>query len=121
MVKEKVSIYAQMFYFGIFHSLYSFLWMLFTNDFNYSLGYFLLCTLQAILFFMGHYFFFWSLKYIDLSKQLIYQYMKIVFVFLLGIIIFNETIFVTDLFGSIIIVGFMIYHIMNPIKKKPLK
>jgi drug/metabolite transporter (DMT)-like permease len=40
MADKKISLYTQLFYFGIFHSLYSFLWMLFTNDFDYTILYF---------------------------------------------------------------------------------
>ena len=60
MAKNKISIYTQMFYLGIFHCLYSFLWMLFTWDFDYTLGYFVLSSSQSILFFVANYFMFCS-------------------------------------------------------------
>jgi drug/metabolite transporter (DMT)-like permease len=49
MAKNNISIYTQMFYLGFFHCLYSFLWMLFTWDFDYTWTYFFLCTMQAVL------------------------------------------------------------------------
>ena len=116
LAKNKISIYTQMFYLGIFHCLYSFIWMLFTMDFNYTFGYFFLSTSQSILFFTGNYFMFCSHKMIDLSKASLFQYTKIVFVFILGLIIVREKVFITDIVGSCIIVGFMIYHVMNPVK-----
>ena len=116
MAKNKISFYTQMFYLGIFHCLHSFLWMLFTKDFDYTLGYFFLCTMQSILFFLGNYFLFCSLKIIDLSKTSIFQYTKIVFVFILGFVILGEKVFLTDILGSCIIVGFMVFHILHPIK-----
>ena len=116
MANNKISVYTQMFYLGIFHCLYSFLWMLFTMDFDYTFGYFFLCTLQSILFFLANYFFFCSLKMIDLAKNSIFNYTKVVFVFILGIVMIREKIFLTDLVGCFIIVGFMIYHVMYPIK-----
>lgn len=116
MAVQKISLYTQLFYFGIFHSAYSFLWMLFTMDFNYTLPYFIMCASHACLFFGGNYFNYLGLKLIDLSKTSVIQYTKIVFVFLLGTILLNEKIFFSDIVGSAIIVSFMIYHVMNPIK-----
>ena len=116
MAIQKISLYTQLFYFGIFHTFYSFLWMLFTIDFDYTFPYFIMCGLHACLFFCGNYFNCLGLKIIDLSKTSIIQYTKIVFVFLLSTIILGEKIFFSDIAGSAIIVSFMIYHVINPIK-----
>ena len=116
MANQKISIYTQLFYFGIFHSSYSFLWMLLTKDFDYTLLYFIMCGFHAFLFFLGNYFNYIGLKIIDLSKNAIVQYTKIVFVFILGTLVLGEKIFFSDILGSIIIVSFMIYHYFNPIK-----
>ena len=116
MANNKISIYTQMFYLGIFHCFYSFLWMLFTMDFDYTFIYFILCMLQAVLFFLGNFFNYSGLKMIDLSKTSLLQYTKIVFVFILSSLLLNEKIFLSDIFGSCIIVSFMIYHVINPIK-----
>ena len=116
MAAQKISLYTQLFYFGIFHSFYSFLWMLLTNDFDYTYAYFFLSSTHACLFFMGNYFNYIGLKLIDLSKTSVIQYTKIVFVFLLGTLLLGEKIFFSDIIGSAIIVSYMIYHVMNPIK-----
>ena len=116
MAKNNISIYTQMFYLGFFHCLYSFLWMLFTWDFDYTWTYFFLCTMQAVLFFLGNFFNYSGLKLIDLSKTSLLQYTKIVFVFILSSLLLNEKIFLSDILGSFIIVTFMIYHVINPIK-----
>ena len=116
MADKKISLYTQLFYFGIFHCSYSFLWMLFTMDFGYTLPYFIICGSHACLFFVGNYFNYSGLKLIDLSKTSIIQYTKIIFVFLLGTILLGEKIFFSDIIGSLIIVSFMIYHVMHPLK-----
>ena len=116
MANEKISLYTQLFYFGIFHSSYSFLWMLFTKDFDYTIPYFFLCSMHACLFFLGNYFNYLGFILIDLSKTSVIQYTKIIFVFLLGTILLGEKIFFSDILGSVIIVSYMIYHVMNPIK-----
>ena len=116
MAKEKTPITSQMFYVGCSHIFYSFLWMLITRDFDYTLKYFLMCMAHAILFFGGFFFFNKGLQIIDLSKTSIIQYSKIVFVFILGTIFLGQKVFFSDILGSSIIVGFMIYHVLNPVK-----
>ena len=116
MAVKKISLYAQLLYFGIFHFMYGSLWMIFTKDFNYNIIYLLLCGSQACLFFLGNYYNYLGLKLIDLNKISIIQYTSIVFVLLLGIILLGEEIFFSDVVGSAIIVSFMIYHAMNPIR-----
>ena len=116
MADQKISLFTQLFYFGIFHSSYSFLWMFLTRDFDYTLLYFIMCSFHAFLFVLGNYFNYIGLKMIDLSKNAIVQYTKIVFVFILGTLLLGEKIFFSDILGSIIIVSFMIYHYLNPIK-----
>ena len=116
MAKEKTPITSQMFYVGCSHCFYSFSWMLITRDFDYTLKYFLMCMGHAILFFGGFFFFNKGLQIIDLSKTSIIQYSKIVFVFILGTIFLGQKVFFSDILGSSIIVGFMIYHVLNPVK-----
>ena len=72
--------------------------------------------MQAVLFFLGNFFNYCGLKLIDLSKTSLLQYTKIVFVFILSSLLLNEQIFLSDILGSFIIVTFMIYHVINPIK-----
>ena len=116
MAKVKTPITTQMFYVGCSHCTYAFLWMFFTKDFDYTVEYFFLCMVHAILFFSGFYVFNKGLQIIDLSKTSIIQYSKIVFVFILGAIFLKQKIFFSDIVGSAIIVSFMIYHVMNPVK-----
>ena len=116
MARAKTPITSQMFYVGIMHCIYSSLWMFFTKDFDYTVEYFFLCMIHAILFFSGFYIFNKGLQIIDLSKTSLIQYSKIVFVFILGAIFLGQKVFFSDIVGSAIIVSFMIYHVMNPVK-----
>ena len=59
---------------------------------------------------------FCSQKMFDLSKTSLFQYTKVVYVFILGYLIIKEKVFITDIIGSCIIVGFIIYNFLNPIK-----
>ena len=116
MAKEKTPITTQLFYVGCSHCFYSFLWMLITRDFDYTTKYFIMCMGHGILFFCGFFFFNKGLQIIDLSKTSIIQYSKIVFVFILGTIFLGQQVFFSDILGSCIIVGFMIYHVLHPVK-----
>lgn len=116
MAKEKTPITSQMFYVGCSHCTYSFLWILITNDFDYTVKYFFMCMIHAVLFLSGFYMFNKGLQLIDLSKTSIIQYSKIVFVFILSTIFLKQKVFFSDIIGSAIIVSFMIYHLMNPVK-----
>ena len=116
MAKEKTPITSQLFYVGCSHCAYSFLWMLITNDFDSTALYFLMCMMHGLLFFSVFYMFNKGLQIIDLSKTSIIQYSKIVFVFILSAIFLRQKIFFSDIVGSVIIVSFMIYHVMNPVK-----
>lgn len=116
MAVKKISLFAQLFYFGIFHFSYGFLWMLFTMDFDYTFGYLFLCSTQAFLFFLGNYYNYLGLKLIDLNKISLIQYTSIVFVLILGSLLLREKIFFSDIVGSAIIVSFMVYQALNPIR-----
>ena len=116
MAKEKTPITSQMFYVGCSHCTYSFLWMLITNDFDYTVLYFLMCMMHGILFFSGFYMFNKGLQIIDLSKTSIIQYSKIVFVLILSAIFLKQKVFFSDIVGSAIIVSFMVYHVLHPVK-----
>ena len=113
---QRVSIYSQMFYLGIVHCTYSFLWMLFTWDFDYTVEYFFMSGLQSVLFFLGNIFYNWSLTKISMSKYSVLQYSKFVITFILGYSVLEEEILMNDMLGTTIIGGFMIYNIMFPIK-----
>ena len=116
LTNNKIPVSTQLFYVGLIHSFYSFLWVLFTLDFDYTLKYFIMSMFHAVLFFMGNYFFNKGIQIIDLSKSSLIQYSKVVFVFILSVIFLGQKIFLTDIIGSVIIVSFMIYHIISPIK-----
>ena len=113
---KRVSIYTQMFYLGIFHSVYSFLWMLFTWDFDYTVEYFFASSLQAILFFLGNFFYNLTLTKISMSKYSYLQYSKFVMAFIMGWGILKEEVLMNDMIGTTLIGGYLIYNILMPNK-----
>ena len=76
MADQKISLFTQLIYFGIFHPSYSFLWMLLTMDFDYTILYIFICSFHIFLFLLGNYFNYIGLKIIDLSKNAVIQHTK---------------------------------------------
>ena len=113
---KRVSIYTQMLYLGIFHCTYSLLWMTFTWDFDYTVPYFFEGALQSVLFFLGNFFYNWSLTKISMSRYSIIQYSKFVMAFILGWEVLEEEVLFNDMIGTTIIGGFMVFNVMFPIK-----
>ena len=68
------------------------------------------------MFLLGNYYNYLGLKLIDLNKISLIQYTAIVFVLILGSLFLKEKIFFSDIIGSAIIVSFMVYEAMNPIR-----
>ena len=66
-------------------------------------------------FFSINFFFNAGLKYIDLAKSAPISYTRVIFVIILGFIILGEKIYLTDLFGASLIIGYMIYNLYFPI------
>ena len=58
-----------------------------------------------------------SLKGIDLSKTTAVGYITVVTVFILGVLFLGEHIYITDIFGSLLILGFNVYNSMYPVNK----
>ena len=71
---------------------------------------------SGFLFYLGNYYNYFGLKLIDLNKISLIQYTSIVFVLILGSLFLKEKIFFSDIVGSTIIVSFMVYQVINPIK-----
>lgn len=113
---KRASINTQMFYLGIFHSVYSLLWMIFTWDFDYTIKYFFGCALQSFLFFLGNFFYNLSLTKLSMSKYSILQYSKFVFAFILGWGVLKEDVLMNDMVGTTMIGGYLIFDIMFPVK-----
>ena len=58
-----------------------------------------------------------SLKGVDLNKTTAIGYITVVTVFILGAIFLGEKIHVTDVIGSLLILGFNVYNSMYPVNK----
>ena len=75
----------------------------------------LLFFFQSALFYVGNFFFNAGLKYIDLAKRAAITYTRVVFVIILGFFILGENVYMTDLLGTSLIIGYMVYNLYFPI------
>lgn len=76
--------------------------------------YILYVMTNAPIFYLANYYNAEALKYISINKLNPITYLSIVFVFILGYFLLGENIYLTDVIGSIIIIGFQLYNIYVP-------
>lgn len=79
-----------------------------------NIKYILYVMTNAPIFYLANYYNAEALKYISINKLNPITYLSIVFVFILGYFLLGENIYLTDVIGSIIIIGFQLYNIYVP-------
>lgn len=115
LVNNKVPIHTQVFYVALNTIFYSLIYLMFTHEWYITPGYAFIIFFQSVLFYVGNFFFNAGLKYIDLAKSAAISYTRVVFVIILGFFILGENIYLTDLLGTSLIIGYMVYNLYFPI------
>ena len=121
LVNNKVPIHTQCFYVALNTIAYSLIYLFFTQEWYITPGYAIIIFFQSCLFYTGNFFYNAGLKYIDLAKSAPIAYTRVVFVIILGFFILGENVYMTDLLGTSLIIGYMVYNLYFPIipeKKK---
>ena len=118
LVNAKVPIGTQMFYVSISTMLYSFIYTLFFGGIVLDPLYLFMCMIHGIFFYFGNVVYNKALQLDPLNKLIIFQYLKIVYMFILAYIFINEKIYLTDLLGASLIISFMVYNTLNPLPSK---
>ena len=119
LCNEKMSGEVQNFYLGLLSTIPSFIVNIFQWHFGFTnLFYVIYAFSNGILFFLANYFLAECLNYMPLNKFAPMNYLKIVFLFIFGFIILGEKVFISDIIGSMLILGFQVYNVYFPIKKK---
>lgn len=114
LVNNKVSINSQMFYVGMSTMTYSTIYIIFFGGVELDIGYLAMCSFHGLFFFFGNIFYNMALQRSPLSKLILVSYLNVVFVFILSFIFLHERIFITDIFGAIIILSYLLYQAYNP-------
>ena len=118
IAKEGISGDEQNIWMGVFNCVPSFVVMLVQGKTRLeNIKYILYVMTNAPIFYLANYYNAEALKYISINKLNPITYLTIVFVFILGYFLLGEKVYLTDLLGSVIIIGFQLYNIYVPTTK----
>ena len=117
LASHRVSINNQMIYIGGANMIYSIIYICFKGKMCLKIGYIIMCIFHGSFFYIYYVCYNRSLQLAPVSKIVIITYLQIVFVFLLSNIFLGEKIYVTDFLGSLLMISYMIYNVLNPIVK----
>ena len=118
IAKEGIQGDEQNIWMGIFNCIPAFFVMLAQRKTRIeNIKYILYVMTNAPIFYLANYYNAEALKYISINKLNPITYLTIVFVFILGYFLLGEKVYLTDLLGSVIIIGFQLYNIYVPTTK----
>ena len=116
LASHRVSLNNQMIYIGAANMMYSIVYIIFKGKMCLKPGYILMCIFHGSFFYIYYICYNRALQLAQVNKIVIITYLQIVFVFLLANIFLGEDIYSTDLLGTVIMMSYMIYNVLNPIK-----
>jgi drug/metabolite transporter (DMT)-like permease len=118
LCKENLSPDEQNYYLGLYNTLPALICMIFENHYGFSSFVYIIYSISnGFIFYLGNYLTALALENISINKFLPMTYMNIVFVFILGFLFLGENVYFTDIFGSMLIMGFQVYNVAIPCGK----
>lgn len=118
IAKEGISGDEQNIWMGVFNCIPAFIVMLVQGKTRFdNIKYILYVMTNAPIFYLANYYNAEALKYISINKLNPITYLTIVFVFILGYFLLGEKVYLTDIIGSVIIIGFQLYNVYVPTTK----
>ena len=115
LASHRVSLNNQMIYIGAANMIYSFVYIIFKRKICLKLGYLIMCIFHGSFFYIYYICYNRALQLAQVNKIVIITYLQIVFVFLLANLFLGEGIYSTDIIGTILMMSYMIYNVLNPI------
>ena len=116
LASHRVSLNNQMIYIGSANVMYSLIYILFKRKLCLKPGYLMMCILHGFFFYLYYICYNRALQIAQVNKIVVITYLQIVFVFILGNIFLGEKIYETDILGTILMMSYMIYNVLNPIR-----
>ena len=116
LASHRVSLNNQMIYIGSTNVMYSLIYILFKRKLCLKPGYLMMCILHGFFFYLYYICYNRALQLAQVNKIVVITYLQIVFVFILGNIFLGEKIYETDILGTILMMSYMIYNVLNPIR-----
>ena len=120
MCKEKLPADLQNYYLGMFNTLPALILCSFERHFGLrDIKYIVYAMSNGLcLFYLANYLQTIAMEKLSASKFMPCTYMCIVFIFILGFILLDETVYFTDALGAVIIIGFQGYNYYFPPGRK---
>ena len=115
LASHRVSLNNQMIYIGGANMMYSFVYILFKQKMCLKIGYLIMCIFHGSFFYIYYICYNRALQLAQVNKIVIITYLQIVFVFILANIFLGEAIYATDILGTVIMMSYMVYNVLNPI------
>ncbi len=106
---EKIPFHTQFYYIGVSNSFCAILYCIITFEFNFHLNFCLFGSLNIFLFYLSGRYLNKALENIPVSKMTPIFYVSTIVVFICGVLFLNEMIYLTDIIGSLMIVGCNVY------------
>ena len=104
-----------MIYIGGANMMYSFVYILLKRKMCFKIGYLIMCIFHGSFFYIYYICYNRALQLAQVNKIVIITYLQIVFVFILANIFLGEAIYGTDILGTLIMMSYMVYNVLNPI------
>ena len=116
LCKENLSADEQNYYLGEYNTLPALFFCIIEAHFGLGSILYILYAISngLFLFYLGNYLQTKALEYIAVSKFMPITYMNTVFVFILGSTVLGEKVFLTDILGAGLIIGFQLYNFYYP-------
>ena len=118
LCKENMIPEVQNYYLGLFNLIPAFILMLIQKKTGISnIVYVLYAFSNGFLFYLANYCVAKALNNMPMNEFVPINYVKIVFIFIFGFIILGEHVFITDIIGSALIVGFQVFNVCFSVKE----
>ena len=116
LCKENLSADEQNYYLGMYNTLPALFFCVIEMHFGFENLIYILYAISngLFLFYLGNYLQTKAFEFIAVSKFMPITYMNTVFVFILGFILLHEKVFLSDIFGAGLIIGFQLYNFYYP-------
>jgi len=110
LVADKINFNNQMFYIGLSNAILGLISSIFSFYISFRLSFILVCFVNSLTFYISSKFMILAFEYIDAAKTTPLAYLGIIVNFVLGVILLGEPVFLTDLIGSLVILGCNVYY-----------
>jgi len=116
LCKENLSPDEQNYYLGMYNTLPALFFCIIEIHFGFGSILYILYAISngLFVFYIGNYLQTQALEYMAVSKFMPITYMCTAFVFILGFCLLGEKVFITDILGAGLIIGFQLYNFYYP-------